>query len=132
VERKRLIVTDSWLGGTYFDWWMVVHFLGGFVIELGLLLFGMSVAASSLATFVLLVLWEVYERAVNIYEPRANQVIDIIFGVLGLVVGLQMFQLFDITSSTTIFFIAALLWIILTIWGWKSWRKRIKSLGMQQ
>jgi len=127
MKEKKPIVLDSWLGGKYFDWWMVLHFLGGFVIELSLLLLGLKMIVSSIITLLVLVLWEIYEYKKLIYEPISNKIIDIIVGLIGIGASIWVFKILENVSFVVVLASAFLIWAVLGIWGWQSWQERVKS-----
>lgn len=120
----RKIVLDSWGGGIFFDRWMVIHFLAGFLIAyiaLRFLALPKSVAASG--TFGLLIVWEVVERLRNIYEPYPNIAIDVFVGMLGFVVVLHLPRLDPPADWVIVIFLVAVL-ASLNYFGWHAWKER--------
>ncbi len=82
--------------GRYVDWWSLVHVGSGIVLGLIFIWIGFDFVYALLAIFVLNVLWEIVEPTIyflvnsalknnrtKFRETTANQIIDIIFDVIG-------------------------------------------------
>jgi hypothetical protein len=92
----RLVLTEDDRNPTYMDWWSVTHIAWGIVL---VLLFGPFWA------LVLMVLWEPFEILVASpiaarfglefgHETLRNSLMDIVFDVIGVLVGLLLLRYF--------------------------------------
>ena len=80
VER-----TDIWKKGDYVDLWSIAHTLSGIALGFYPRYFGLSFFAAFAIVFALLILYELFEVVVHIYETFINHTTDVLFGLLGFI-----------------------------------------------
>ena len=122
----------SWGGAQYLDWWLVVHLLAGVSLGYACRVFGFSLIQTFIAVSIILVGWEVYEKAASISEPWTNSVLDLIVGVVGIFLAYQivLFEVFGM--SFLLASVLLLVWGSLNLWGWFAWKAREARLSQVQ
>ncbi|MDP3881055.1 MAG: hypothetical protein Q8Q32_02660 [bacterium] len=73
----------TWEGANYIDRWTIPHIVTGFTLALLFPFLGFSRRTSFFIAAVLIVMWEVYEIAMGIYEPEVNRIMDVVAGLVG-------------------------------------------------
>lgn len=76
------IKRDWWQKGRAFDLWSIPHFLFGILMAALPPLTGVPLLAALAATVFLAMLWEIYEKFVEIKETTQNSVLDIILPIV--------------------------------------------------
>ena len=127
MRKLRDIELGSWLGGKYWDWWMVIHLLSGLILGLALRLLGVPAAFAFVTAFVLILLWEIFELIRKIYEPTSNILIDVIVGLIGYFLAFYAIPSFGVTADVSILAAVVVVWLVLEYSGWRSWRRRVKK-----
>ena len=91
--------------GAYVDYWTGVHAASGAILALSAVSLSLSFLGGFIATFALMVLWELFEPAVykllhatvtdevpyHFPEKRTNQFVDVAAGLAGYVLGCAVF-----------------------------------------
>lgn len=125
-----MILLTSWGGAQYIDRWFFVHLLGGFVLALVLRFYSISLRRALIMSGLILIGWEIYEKAFNIAEPWINTFIDIIIGYLGVFFAYKI-PLFYSKYLKVLFLVFNLfLFIGLSLWGWISWKQQEDILSI--
>jgi hypothetical protein len=76
-----------WKEGKQFDWWLLIHFLGGLTTGMICQYFSLSFIPAMLIGCTVGFLWEQFERYKHIDETLMNQFFDYVFGGTGLITG---------------------------------------------
>ena len=122
------IVLMSWGGGGYFDWWMLVHLLGGITLAYTCRVFGVPFIPALIGVGVLMIGWEAYEQVAHIAEPWTNSVLDVILGFVGIGLAYSAIPLLDSSGGSVILAVVLLIvWGGLSFWGWLSWKARVAA-----
>ncbi len=74
---------NIWREGTAFDAWTLTHILSGGWMASLILLLDIEPTGGFLASFLLMVAWEIYEVGKGIHEWMGNKIMDVVTGVLG-------------------------------------------------
>lgn len=114
-----------WAEGKYIDFWTVNHTLAGIVIAGTVIFLNLPLWLSLIILFVLTISWEIYETVKNIHESEANRIIDVIVAIIGFIV-MYILMMLDIFNNLALFSITTVLFVILNISGWLSYKKRIR------
>ena len=116
---------DPWSEGKYVDLWSLVHLLAGFHAASLLRLVGLSLFWTGSITLLALAAYEVVEKVANVEEHATNRLTDIVFGIAGAAISLEVAQAdpgrFVYVASTVVF-------TMLNFLGWRAWRKRERGL----
>lgn len=126
VRKNVPLVTLSWREGRYFDLWMLVHAMMGVVIGLAAVYFDISFAVAVWAAFIGMVVYEVLEDVFNIHEVIENRVLDVIFGIIGVMVSYYVASAY-LSQSTHVLIAgvgAVILLVVLSGMGWLAWIRR--------
>lgn len=106
--------------GKYFDLWLFVHFFTG--VLWGFLPFFLNISffQALLIFAVLAIAWEIIEAVKKVKETLENRVIDVLFGVSGVVATYLILP--AITSNTNsqliIFIIVSVFTLVLSFLSW--------------
>ncbi len=122
--KEPFIVLSSWGGAQYFDWWMLVHFLGGLSLAYLCRVIGFSYFNTLILVGSVLVGWEVYEKFAHIAEPWSNTVLDIVIGVIGIWLAYKIVMFSNLSFNVLVLSVLLLSWLGLSAWGWSSWKSR--------
>lgn len=82
--------SPDWNEGRYFDLWMFVHLLAGIAGGFVNVFTGLANRQVMLLGLLLMVLWEVGEVAIGVFESPLNRCLDILVGMLGVAAALWM------------------------------------------
>lgn len=123
-EQHKKVLLSSWGGAIYLDRWMGVHFLAGVVLGFVFRLSDVAFATSMVIIGIILVAWEVFEWGMSIYEPWQNTLLDIVVGLVGAGLVLFVIPSFSFGTDMTIGGVLLLLYIVISILGWRAWCKR--------
>jgi len=124
MRKIKNFVFHSWLGGRYWDRWMINHTLSGMVLGLALRMAGVSLFWAIAITFIVAILWELFEAWKHIFEPTSNTVIDVVVAVVGFFVTYSFVPTFGLAGDIALLVILVLLSAILNFVGWHSWLAR--------
>ena len=130
LHRKQTpIVSWGWEEGRYWDLWMIVHFWSGVVLAFGIPFVNAPREFLIGLAFLALVAWELIEYFFDIHEVIENRILDIIFGLAGLL--LFSNYLIPILQRESLFgfgFAGSLvILVILGVLGWKAYRERVEK-----
>ena len=123
-QDRPAILLSTWGVGTWIDRWMFVHILSGVVIGLLLRLLGMEVNTAFWLTLSLLLLWELFERVLRLYEPFVNIVLDIVVGSLGFWLAFHYIPRWGGSIDWLVFIAFSLVTMTLSYAGWTDSRRR--------
>lgn len=118
-KRAKRIIELSFNHGIYFDFWSVGHIFSGLMIGLVLLFFNFSILDALFISFVLAVLYEVFEIMIKVQEDVQNIILDIILVVLGTYLSFVYFIDLSNSEKSFVFIIVSLLNLGLNLIGWK-------------
>jgi hypothetical protein len=76
--------SPDWNEGRFFDLWMFVHLLAGIAGGFVNVFFGLTNAQVVLLGLLLMVLWELGELAIGVFESPMNRFVDIVVGLAGI------------------------------------------------
>lgn len=80
-SEGKFVRTDIWREGKWLDLWSVVHFLSGVTMGLFPKHLRLEAVSAYVITFLLLVLYEMFETLVKIKETRTNRFMDVVVGI---------------------------------------------------
>lgn len=123
MKMPRLI-SWSFAEGRLFDLWMLVHFMAGFTGGLFNTYLALSTATVILVGAGMMILWEVLEWIAGIRESVENRVIDVLVGVAGVGVALQVALRVSADEERLAFRIALGVTAALSAAGWAAYRRR--------
>jgi hypothetical protein len=116
--------TDIWREGKWVDLWSVVHTLSGVSLGFGLSVLHLGDVASVLLVLLLLILYEMWERLMQMEETFANGCMDVVCGMAGF---LLTFFLLAPRLSGAMFFIAFgavfAVNVVMSVFGWRASQK---------
>lgn len=120
---------DWWQKGRAFDLWSVPHFLFGVLTAFLPRLTGLSFLTALALTIIFAMLWEVYEKFVEIKETIQNSLLDIILPVVAFtltsyVLLLCSFHYDDLVVIATGVFIV---YVFTNVSGWLAYRRRARD-----
>lgn len=120
---------DWWQKGRAFDLWSIPHFLFGILTAFVPPLTGISLLTALALTVIFAMLWEIYEKFVDIKETIQNSLLDIIlpivaFTLTSLILRLYSFHYDDLLVVATAVFV---LYIFTNVSGWLAYRRRSRD-----
>ncbi len=126
-HRKNVpTVSWSWREGKYWDFWMFVHLWSGVTLASVIPFFALPDDLAIGLAFLGIVGWEFLEYFFDIHEVIENRVIDIIFGLAGLL-GVHRYIIPKIPELWLGWFFLGVLivLVVLCVAGWRAYRRRI-------
>lgn len=126
-----MVLFNSWGVGTWWDRWMTVHFLSGVVGGLLFRLLGVGLYPTFFVCLSILILWEIFERILKLYEPFVNIVLDLILGGLGAWVAYLYVPIWGANTDWLLLIVTALITSLLSYAGWNDSQRR-KQLIMDK
>ncbi len=115
---------NIWKKGKYIDLWSLNHFVGGVLIARILFFFDLSFWPALSITFVVKMVWEIYELIRNIKESIENKVMDVIIGIFGFLIMYYLYIQVIFFSSTLFFVVIFVVWLFLNFWGYVVYLKK--------
>jgi len=117
---------DWWQRGKAFDLWSIPHFLFGVLMGAIPQLVGVPLLTAFILMTVLAILWEIFEKLVNVKESIQNILLDISLPVFSFTLTSFIIFVYPIhTSDLTVVASAVLfLYIFTNISGWLAYRRR--------
>lgn len=113
-----------WAEGKYIDFWSINHILGGALLAQIFVFLGVNFWISLVISFIIMILWEVYEYKTKVYETIQNRVMDVVVGLLG------FFMIYYLVSLdffyNGIFYIVFFIFLFLEIWGYIAYQLKKK------
>jgi len=117
---------DWWQKGRAFDLWSIPHFLFGILTAFLPPLIGISFLTALALTIILAMLWEVYEKFVDIKETVQNSLLDIILPIVAFTATSYALRIRPFSSDEIVVAAVAvsLLYLFTNISGWLAYRRR--------
>ena len=109
--------TSIWQVRAYVDLWSVNHFLCGCLFGGASIFLKLGFWKSFSVSTLLMILWEIFEHMLVMYEPLTNKIMDVVIGVAGFLAVWRLFPLINSFSRTVIFFALAGVFVFLEVWG---------------
>ena len=82
--------SPDWNEGRYFDLWMLVHLLAGIAGGFVNVFTKLTNPQAMLVGLLLMVVWEIGEFWIGVFETPLNRVIDVVVGLTGVAAALWM------------------------------------------
>lgn len=122
VRSKR----DWWQKGRAFDLWSIPHFLFGVLMAFLPFLIGISFLSALALTIIFAMLWEVYEKFVDIKETMQNSLLDIILPIVAFTLASYVLRIYSFSSDEITVAAAGVstLYLFTNISGWLAYRRR--------
>ena len=117
-------ISFSWSEGRYFDLWSLVHSLSGITLGFIIAFLQIQTVLAYTLAFVIIVLWEVFEKSVGIHETKENRVLDIVVGMIFFVVAYKVSDMIQANAQESLTIFSVLVLAFLTLIGWLDYRKR--------
>ena len=129
LQPVRRPKRDWWQKGRAFDMWSIPHFLFGVLTAFLPQLTGISFLTALTLTITFAMLWEVYEKFVELKETIQNSLLDIILPVVAFtltsyILLLCSFHYDDLVVIATGVFIV---YVFTNISGWLAYRRRSRD-----
>ncbi|MFA6414491.1 MAG: hypothetical protein WC217_01975 [Candidatus Paceibacterota bacterium] len=117
---------DWWQKGRAFDLWSIPHFLFGILMAFLPYLVGISFLTALALTLILAMLWEVYEKFVDIKETVQNSLLDIILPIVAFTLTSYVLRIYAFRSDEIVVGAVAvgLLYLFTNVSGWLAYRRR--------
>jgi hypothetical protein len=117
---------DWWQKGRALDLWSIPHFLFGILMSFLPQLLGISFLTSLSLTVILAMLWEIYEKFVDIKEAVLNSLFDIILPIVAFTLSSIVLRVYPVhPDDLSVVAVAVLLVYIFTLTsGWLAYRRR--------
>ncbi len=124
--NKEKIKRDWWQKGRAFDLWSIPHFLFGVFMSFVPLLIGISTFTALSFTVIFAMLWEIYEKFVNIRETTQNSLLDIILSIVAFTLTSSALLLYPLSYSELLVTAGAVfaVYLFTNISGWFAYRRR--------
>jgi hypothetical protein len=121
------VVSTTWKEGRVFDLWMIVHFLGGLTGGFSNVFFALSARSVYLIGIGMMMAWELVEYAAGIREATENRLLDVVIGLAGVFVALDVAARFGTTVEYGAFVACGLAFGIGGLIGWLAHRRRVAN-----
>ncbi|MCR4333814.1 MAG: hypothetical protein NUV60_02265 [Patescibacteria group bacterium] len=120
---------DWWRKGRAFDLWSIPHFLFGILMAALSPLTGIPFLTILAFTIILAMLWEIYEKFVDIKETTQNSLLDIILPVVAFILTSYLFLLYPLHHDDLLIVTIAVLILFLftNISGWFAYLRRNRN-----
>lgn len=124
VEKKPK--RDWWQKGRAFDLWSIPHFLFGILMAFLPPLTGISLLTALALTLILAMLWEIYEKFVQIRETVQNSLLDIILPIVAFTLTSYILRIYSFQYNDLLVIAIAVLvlYTFTNISGWLAYRRR--------
>ena len=121
-KQKR----DWWQKGRAFDLWSIPHFLFGILTAFLPPLTGISLLTALALMLILAMLWEIYEKFVDIKETIQNSLLDIILPVVAFTLTSYALRIYSFRRDELLVVAVAvfLVYAFTNISGWLAFRRR--------
>jgi|SRR3989344_3132286 len=131
MENENKTVTkkvkrDWWKRGKALDLWSIPHFLFGVLTALLPPLMGISLLTALSLTIILALLWEVYEKLVEIKETPLNSIFDVILPIVAFTCTSLALRIYPLPTDDLLVIANAVfvLYLFTNISGWLAYRRR--------
>ncbi|MFA5998121.1 MAG: hypothetical protein WC814_01925 [Candidatus Paceibacterota bacterium] len=117
---------DWWQKGRAFDLWSIPHFLFGVLTAFLPPLTGISFLTALVLTVIFAMLWEIYEKFVDIKEKIQNILLDIILPVVAFTLTSLILRIYSFHYDNLLVVAVAvlLLYTFTNVSGWLAYRRR--------
>lgn len=117
---------DWWQKGRAFDLWSIPHFLFGILMAFLPPLTGISFLTALALTLILAMLWEIYEKFVQIRETVQNSLLDIILPIVAFTLTSYVLRIYSFRYDELLVAAGAvfILYAFTNISGWLTYRRR--------
>lgn len=125
-EVQRKPKRDWWQKGRAFDLWSIPHFLFGILMAFVPSLTGISFLTALSLTIILAMLWEIYEKFVDIKETIQNSLLDIILPIVAFTMTSYALRIYAFNYDELLVAAIAIsiLYLFTNISGWLAYRRR--------
>lgn len=125
-EIQKRPKRDWWQRGRAFDLWSIPHFLFGMLMAFIPPLTDTPLLTTFALTLMLAILWEVYEKIIEIKETVQNSLLDIILPVVAFTLTSYTLQLYSLHYDELVVVASAIfvLYIFTNVSGWLAYRRR--------
>lgn len=126
TETEERVKHDWWQKGKAFDLWSIPHFLFGILTAFLPALTDLSFLTALALTIILGMLWEIYEKFVDIKETIQNSLLDIILPIVAFTLTSYVLRIYSfhreelLVVATAVFIVYA----FTNISGWLAYRRR--------
>ena len=103
---------NLWLERKYIDFWSTVHFLTGCAMAGFFEIINISIYIALPIAIILMILWEFYEDKKGIKEQTTNKGVDVIIGLIGFFIMIELIKNFHplkLTIGISIIWISLIL-----------------------
>ncbi len=124
-------ISWDWKEGKYWDLWMIVHFWSGVVIALIIPFIKAPQELLVGIAFLGLLAWELVEYFFDIHEVIENRILDIVFGLAGLLL-VTKYVVPELKQASAVgwgLMIAFVVLVVLGFFGWRAYKKRTVVLS---
>jgi len=123
MKERINLFSFTWGKSGVFDLWTIVHTSWGAIFGATFSMFGWSFNTAFIITIILLIIWEVFEYAINILELMPNVIADVIVGIAGFWI---LFTYLPSEGNMRFLILAILvtLALVLGYTGWRNWSNR--------
>lgn len=116
--------SPDWNEGRFFDLWMFVHLLAGIAGGFVNVFFGLTNAQVVLLGLLLMVLWELGELAIGVFESPMNRFVDILVGLAGIASALWLAPHLSSLVQGVIFAVTTAMALVGMTLGVRDYRRR--------
>ncbi|MCR4276264.1 MAG: hypothetical protein NUV90_02690 [Candidatus Parcubacteria bacterium] len=129
LTTERRPKRDWWQKGRAFDLWSIPHFLFGILMAFLPSLAGTSFLTALALTIILAMLWEIYEKFVQIRETVQNSLLDIILPIVAFTLTSYILRIYSFQYSDLLVIAIAVLvlYTFTNISGWLAYRRRNRA-----
>mgnify|MGYP003394303087 CR=1 FL=1 len=122
IKPKR----DWWQKGRAFDLWSIPHFLFGILMAFVPPLTDISFSIVLTFSFILAVLWELFEIYIGIKETVLNSLLDVFLPIVAFIITSYMLHIYTFRHDELLVIAVAIfvLYVFTNISGWLAYRRR--------
>ncbi len=124
-EPKR----DWWKKGRAFDLWSIPHFLFGVLMAFVPPITGLSFLTALALTIILAMVWEIYEKFMDIKETVQNSLLDVILPVVAFTLTSYLLLIYPLHYDDSLVLMGAILalYTFTNVSGWLAYRRRNRN-----
>lgn len=126
TATKEKVKRDWWQKGKALDLWSIPHFLFGVLTGFLPPLTGMSFLTALALTVILAMLWEIYEKFVDIKETVQNSLLDIVLPIVAFTLTSLILRAYPLHPDDLLVAATAVLalYLFTNLSGWLAYRRR--------
>lgn len=117
---------DLWAEGKWIDFWTINHFLSGVVLGIAFYFFEVSLLWSFILTTFIFITWEIVEYVLK-WEKMTNQASDFLANYLGYITFIFFYYALEKPFNSKVEIAIVTVFILLEIWGFYAYRRRVKK-----